>query len=229
MRRVITVDGPAGSGKTTLGLQIAERLRLPFVDTGLFYRAVAVAAARAGIDAADGRGLTELTRAIRIDVETDPALVAGGPLVSVDGARVSNDDLVDPTRLEALARVSATSGVRQALLAAQRALAVNGAVAAGRDCGTVVFPDAPLKIYLDAPELVRSGRRAAQLQAAGRAVDAGVLIDEVRVRDRRDRTRTQAPLQRAPDAYIIDTDELDVDEMVKRVLALCAERGLVAG
>jgi len=222
--RVVTVDGPAGSGKSTLGRRLASALALPFIDTGLFYRAVAAAAARRGVGAGDAAGLEALTRRLDIDVRTDPAKKA---TVRIDGESVAAAELHDPAQSALLTAVSGTPGVRRALLDKQRAPALHGAVAAGRDCGTVVFPLAPLKIYLEADEGLRTARRANQLQTRGAPVDVAVLDAEVRARDVSDASRPDGPLLRAPDSRIIDTGKVGIEEMVETALRWCRERGLV--
>ena len=222
--RVVTVDGPAGSGKSTLGRRLSAALGLPFIDTGLFYRALAAAAARRGLSAQDAPGLNALARAARIDVGTDPARPAE---VQVDGVLYSGEELHDPARAPMLKAVSGNAGVREALLGAQRAPAAAGAVAAGRDCGTVVFPGAVLKLFLVADEDVRTARRATQLETRGAAVDVAVLDEEVRARDASDTARPDGPLQPAVDSVVIDTGVVGIDEMVARALELCAERGLL--
>ncbi|MGH7687347.1 MAG: (d)CMP kinase [Candidatus Dormibacteria bacterium] len=222
--RVVTVDGPAGSGKSTLGRRLSSALGLPFIDTGLFYRAVAAAAARRGLSAADGAGLIALAREARIDVGIDPARPAE---VQVDGLLFSGAELHDPARGPMLKAVSGNAGVREALLVGQRAPAGHGAVAAGRDCGTIVFPGAALKLFLVADEDVRTARRATQLETRGAAVDVAVLDAEVRARDASDAARGDGPLQPATDSVVIDTGVVGIDEMVARALELCAERGLL--
>ena len=227
MDRIVTVDGPAGSGKTTLGSRLARELGLRFVDTGLFYRAVLIAALRARADSDSDERLAAIARATRIQVETDPDATAVAPLVLVDG-EPAGPELHDPRHAGLLARLSGVAGVRAALLPAQRSAADGGAVAAGRDCGTVVFPDAPVKIYLRASVAVREARRAAQLHAEGARVDAATLDSEVALRDRADTTRAAAPLQPAKDAHIIDNDNVNIDELVHEALVLCGAAGLVA-
>ena len=225
MTRVVTVDGPAGSGKSTLGRRLAVALELPFIDTGLLYRGLTVAAARAGIAASDDAALVRLAETTDLAVETDARRIGQVPRVRVGGVPV-DAELYDPGHAELLASISSLEVVRSALRPAQRALAAAGAVAAGRDCGTVVFPDAPLKVYLQASEEVRSRRRAAQLLAGGRAADRDTLAGEIVDRDRSDSTRTAGPLKPAADAVIIDTGALGIEAMVERVLELCEERGL---
>ena len=221
---VVTVDGPAGSGKSTLGRRLASDLALPFIDTGLFYRAVAAAAARRGVGANDAAELESLAGRLRIDVGTDPAAKA---FVRVDGEPIEAAELHDPAQSRLLTAVSGNPGVRRALLPKQRAPAAGGAVAAGRDCGTVVFPRAVLKIYLEADEEVRTARRASQLQTRGAPVDVAVLDAEVRARDVSDSTRPDGPLLRAPDSRVIDTGAVGIDEMVETALRWSRERGLV--
>lgn len=222
--RVVTVDGPAGSGKSTLGRRLAATLALPFIDTGLFYRAVAAAAARGGVGADNAAELESLACRLHIDVSTDPADAA---TVRVDGEAISAAELHDPAQSRLLTAVSGNPGVRRALLAAQRAPAAHGGVAAGRDCGTVVFPDALLKIYLEADEELRTARRAHQLRNRGTPVDVAVLDAEVRARDVSDSSRPDGPLLRAPDSRVIDTGSIGIDEMVATALRWCRERGLV--
>lgn len=221
--RVVTVDGPAGSGKSTLGRRLASLLGLPFLDTGLFYRAVTASAARAGLTAADVDRIAALAERVHIEVTTDPAVSA---TVRVDGIAVSAAELHDPAQSGLLAAVSRHPGVREALLPAQRALGAGGVVAAGRDCGTVVFPSAPLKIYLEADEGLRAARRASQLRRRGAAVDVALLDAEVRARDQSDASRADAPLARAPDSMVIDTGTTGIEEMVATAMRWCRERGL---
>jgi cytidylate kinase len=222
--RVVTVDGPAGSGKSTLGRRLAAALRLPFIDTGLFYRAVALAAARRGLSDDDAAALQTLAECMAIDVGTDPE---APPEVRIEGVSASNSELHDPGRSALLAAVSRNPGVRRALLAAQRAPAAGGAVAAGRDCGTVVFPSAVLKLYLQADEQLRTIRRANQLHTRGAPVDVAMLDAEVRARDVSDSSRRDGALHPALDSVVIDTGELGIDAMVAKALALCRERGLL--
>jgi cytidylate kinase len=222
-RRIVTVDGTAGSGKSTLGRALALELALPLIDTGLFYRGMMVAAVRAGIDGRDADALARLAQSTVIDVPTNPDSHDGG--VSVDGIPAGTI-LRDPQNAPLLAAISSNPAVRAAVLEPQRALAVDGAVAVGRDCGTVVFPDAPVKFYLEAPESVRRQRRRAQLRAGGSLADDSMLRAEVGDRDRADTDRAQSPLRPAPDAHIIDTAAMDVDAMVANALRICRDAGV---
>ena len=223
--RVVTVDGPAGSGKTTLGRRLAIALGLPLIDTGLFYRGVMVAAVAAGVAATDEAAMTRLATGTDIELNTDPRAGEDAWTLRVDGS-IADVVARDPAHATLLAELSRLSGVRAALLQRQRALAARGGVAVGRDCGTVVFPRARLKLFLEAPDAVRAGRRAAQLRRGGTAVDDVALRAEVSERDRLDTTREVAPLRAATDAHIIDTGVAGIEEMVAVALHLCRERGL---
>jgi cytidylate kinase len=225
-QRVVTVDGPAGSGKSTLGRRLASALLLPFVDTGLLYRGVTVAAVRAGIDAHDPDALVELAARTRIDIRTDPGRPPGPGEVVVDGEDAAAL-LRDPRYAALLSQVSAIPEVRSLLLAPQRELAAHGAVAVGRDCGTVVFPSAPVKFFLWATAETRMRRRALQLSGLAPDVQEESLRADVGGRDRVDSTRRAAPLRAADDAHIIDTGALDVDGMVEHALAMCEAAGLM--
>jgi CMP/dCMP kinase len=222
-RRIVTVDGPAGSGKSTLGRSLAVKLGLPLIDTGLFYRGMMVAAVRAGVEADDNEALARLAKTTVIAVDTDPRAHDGA--VSVDGV-AAGAPLRDPRHAALLARVSSTPAVRAAVLEPQRELADEGAVAVGRDCGTVVFPEAAVKFYVDAPQTVRAQRRLAQLRTRGAAADESVLQAEVGDRDRSDTDRSASPLRAAPDAHPIDTQAMDVDAMIAFALAVCRDAGL---
>jgi cytidylate kinase len=222
-QRVVTVDGPAGSGKSTLGRALAVELGLPLIDTGLFYRGIMVAAVRAGVDVGDPAALATLARSTVVDVDTDPR--SGGDTVVVDG--VADDVMLrDPRNARLLAAISSTPAVRAAVLEPQRALAAGGAVAVGRDCGTVVFPDAAVKFYLKAPQSVREQRRLAQLRARGAPADDSILRAEVGDRDRADTDRVESPLRPADDAHVIDTAAMDVRGMIAHALELCHEAGV---
>src|SRR5215469_4646718 len=172
---VITVDGTSGSGKTTLGRRLAAVFTLPFVDTGPIYRGVMVAAVRAGVGAGDRAGLIRLAETSTIVINTDP--YAASWEVKVDGEDGS-PLLRDPAYTELLSTIAQIPEVRTALLPLQRRAASRGAVAIGRDCGTVVFPTADVKFYLEAAADVRVQRRDAQLRAAGRVVDFDTVIND---------------------------------------------------
>ena len=217
---VITIDGPAGSGKTTLGRRLATTLGLPLVDTGLFYRGVMVAAARAGIGPDDREALIDCARQTVVIIDTDPSHDDADRAASVDGIE-AGPALRDPANAPLLASMSSIPEVRALLLDAQRGLAHAGAVAVGRDCGTVVFPEAQLKLYLDASESLRSQRRASQLNGDADA-DSALMRGEVGARDRLDASRSAAPMRPAPDAHVLDTGELGIDEAAQTALELWA-------
>jgi cytidylate kinase len=216
---IVTIDGPAGSGKTTLGRHLATTLQLPLVDTGLFYRGVTVAAARAGIDPHDRDALIDCARRTVVVIDTDPTHDDADSAATIDGVE-AGPALRDPANAPLLASMSSIPEVRSALLNAQRLLATGGAVAVGRDCGTVVFPQAQLKLYLKASESVRAQRRASQLRGNGADVDSALMLGEVGARDRVDASRAAAPMRPAPDAHVLDTGVLGVDEVVQKALEL---------
>jgi cytidylate kinase len=218
---VITIDGPAGSGKTTLGRRLATTLGLPLVDTGLFYRGVMVAAARSGIAPDDRDALIDCAKRTVVVIDTDPAHDDADRAAIVNGVE-AGPALRDPVNAPLLASMSSIPEVRAVLLDAQRRLARDGAVAVGRDCGTVVFPAAQLKLYLDASESVRAERRASQLRGSGADADSALMRGEVGARDRVDASRTAAPMRPAPDAYVLDTGKLGIDEVVRTALQLWA-------
>ncbi len=225
MSLLITVDGPAGSGKSTLGRRLAVALCLPLVDTGLFYRGLTVAAVRAGLDATDPAAAERLAASARIELNTDPSGGSGAWLVRVDGEDAT-EAARDPRHASLLTALSGMGGVRRALLAPQREAASAGAVAVGRDCGTVVFPGAEVKLYLDAAPEVRASRREVQLRRMGTAVDAAQLRSEVAERDARDSGRAVAPLRRADGAHVIDTGAHGIDEVAELALELCRRAGV---
>jgi cytidylate kinase len=225
---VVTVDGPAGSGKSTLGHRLAQALELPLIDTGLLYRGVTVAAVRSGMDASDADDAAALAARTRIEVNTDPAPPPDAWLVRVDG-RDATAEARDPHNATLLAELSRLPQVRAVLLQRQRDMAAHGAVAVGRDCGTVVFPRAPVKFFLQASSEVRADRRAAQLRTAGTVVDAAALQAEIAGRDALDTQRAVSPLRPADDAHIIDTGSLGIEEMVSVALRVCRQAGVGVG
>jgi cytidylate kinase len=223
--RIVTVDGPAGGGKSTLGRALAIDLGLPLIDTGLFYRGIMVAAVRAGVDAEEEEELARLAQRTVVTIDTDPR--SSGDGVVVDG--VADTVLFrDPRHAGLLAATSSTPAVRAAVLQPQRALAADGAVAVGRDCGTVVFPKAAVKFYLDAPQSLREERRLAQLRERGAPDDDSLLRAEVGDRDRADTRRASSPLIPAPDAHLVDTAVMDVPTMIAHALEVCRAAGLDA-
>jgi CMP/dCMP kinase len=210
---VIAIDGPAGSGKSTVARGVAAALGWTYLDSGAMYRSVALAATRAGIDPDDAERLGELARGLEIR--------ADGGHAELDGADVSAD-IRTPEISEAASRVAAHPQVREAMVALQRELVGAGRyVAEGRDIGTVVSPDAPLKVFLTASDEERVRRRAAQ-----RGEDAVSVARAIATRDARDQGRDHSPLHAAADAVEIDTTDMVVDEVIARVVELARERGL---
>jgi cytidylate kinase len=210
---VIAIDGPAGAGKSTVARGIADALGFTYLDSGAMYRSVALAALRAGVDLDDGDALAELARGLDIQLPNAH--------VSLDGEDVSGAIRM-PEVSEAASRVSVHPGVRQAMVSRQRALIDSGRyVAEGRDIGTVVSPDAPLKVYLTASPEERARRRAVESGANAKEVLAAQIE-----RDARDQERALGKLRQADDAIILDTTGLDVDQVVAQVVAWARERGL---
>ncbi|HSO93328.1 MAG TPA: (d)CMP kinase [Candidatus Dormibacteraeota bacterium] len=216
---IIAIDGPAGSGKTTVGRLVAEQLHLRLVDTGLYYRAVTVEARRRGIAAVDVSALAGLLSEIRIELNTEPG--SGQAQVRVDGRDVS-DQAVDPAIAGQLARISQIPEVRRLLIQPQRESAGSEAVVLGRDIGTVIFPQADVKFFFTAPAAERAARRRRELdRSRGSATPDDVLEQEIDARDRADSERETAPLRAAPDAIIVATEGKSVrqvfDEVMRRL------------
>lgn len=213
---VIAMDGPAGTGKSTVARGLASRLGVRYLDTGAMYRAATVAVLRAGVDPADPRQVAEVVRSARIQVGTDPA----SPAVCLDGEPVDRQiRAADVTG--AVSAVSAVAEVRAVLVAAQRALIDEGAIVVeGRDIGSVVWPQARPKVYLTASPQVRAQRRAAEL---GAAADVRAIAADIERRDRLDSTRSDSPLAQAPDAVVVDTTELDIDEVIQRLVDMAID------
>jgi cytidylate kinase len=206
---IIAIDGGVATGKSAVGKRVAERLRLPFIDSGLMYRAVTRLAAERGIDPGDTQAVASLAHSVNLKVD--------GERVWADGVELT-DGIYDADFADALPRVSANPGVREALVAQQRKLGQDGVVMAGRDIGTVVFPDAVHKFFLTASLDEKVRRREAQFERRGQRVDPEVMRKEVETRDRVDTERAVAPLRPAPDAVVINTDNLNVDEVVDLIV-----------
>lgn len=212
----IAIDGPSGAGKSTVAQRAAERLGYLYVDSGAMYRAVALCAEEQRIAPGDVSHLVEMTRALRIDFENIP----GSVRVSVDGRDVS-EPIRAPRISQAASVVATLPEVRRLLVAQQQRIGqAGGVVMEGRDIGTVVFPDAELKLYLDASPQVRGQRRFEQQQALGIPTSLEETRAEIRQRDLRDLQRQASPLRRAPDAVYLDTTALTADEVVEVVVRL---------
>ncbi len=217
----IAIDGPAASGKSTLGLRLAQELGYLFFDTGVMYRAVTWLMLQRGIDVDDEAAVTALAEQVPIDIR--PASQADGRLCDVI---VEGQDITWETRrpeVEAnVSQVSAYAGVRRALTLQQRRIGLRGQVVmVGRDIGTVVLPEADLKIYLDASAEERARRRYLEILARGGQANYDEILAKVLARDQIDSTRAIAPLRPAEDAIIINSDGLDADQVYEKVRALC--------
>jgi cytidylate kinase len=226
---VVAMDGPSGTGKSTVSRRLAAACDAAYLDTGAMYRALTLAVLRAGLDGSEPDAEKVAVAAVGdLESVTDPAipaiLLAGEDVeAEIRGAAVTG----------AVSAVSAVPTVRSALVERQRALidkavaARGGIVVEGRDIGSVVVPDAPLKVYLTASEEIRAARREAQDRKAGRVADHRAVLADVRRRDRLDSTRKTSPLHAAPDALVLDTDELSVDDVLTELLRLVEVRGMV--
>jgi cytidylate kinase len=214
---IIAIDGPAASGKSTLGRRLAEALGYLFFDTGVMYRAVTWLALQRDVDMRDEKGLTSLAESAQIDIA--PPSRSDGRVCDV---LVGGKDITWEIRLPdvdaKVSVVSAYPGVRQALSEQQRRIGRRGRVVmVGRDIGTVVLPDADLKVYLDATAEERARRRFDEICARGGQADYAEILAQVLERDRIDSTRAVAPLRPAPDAVILDSDKMDADQVFTRV------------
>jgi len=212
---IIAIDGGVASGKSAVGKRVAEALGLPFVDSGLMYRAITRIAAERGLDPHDGPAIARLAESTEVKID--------GERVWANRVELTGG-IYDSDYADALPLISAIPGVRQALVAQQRSMGGDGGVVmAGRDIGTVVFPDADHKFFLVANLDEKVRRRAAQFERRGERVDEEAMRREVEERDRVDTERAIAPLRPAPDAAVIDTDRLDVDQVVDLILKHIAE------
>jgi CMP/dCMP kinase len=214
---VVAIDGPVGSGKSTVARHAAARLGFVYLDTGAMYRAVGLLAGEAGVGLGDEAAVVGVARAARLRFDGDGRLWAGERDVS---------EAIRTLEMGAAAsRVSALPGVRELLVAEQRRLAGSAdIVMEGRDIGTNVFPDAAVKIYLTARPEVRAGRRAAELREKGDEVDDAQVLAALLERDRRDSTRSVAPLRKADDAVELDTSDLTLDEVIDAVVDIVRGR-----
>jgi CMP/dCMP kinase len=231
---VVAMDGPSGTGKSTVSRRLAAACGAAYLDTGAMYRALTLAVLRAGIEGTDPKAEDVALAAVAgLRSVTDPA----APGILLDDEDVEGE-IRGPEVTAAVSAVSAVPAVRAALVERQRELidaalaggpeGSGGIVVEGRDIGSVVCPDAPLKVYLTASDEVRAARRGAQDRKAGRAGDLTAVLADVRRRDRLDSTRKTSPLHAAPDALVVDTDHLSVDDVLAELLRLVHERGLVS-
>lgn len=220
---VVAIDGPAGAGKSTVARAVAERLGFAYVDTGAMYRAVALKCLRQGVPLEDADRATRVAQGARIEFAPGRD---GAQRVLLDGEDVTRA-IREHEVSDAASVVSAHASVRRLMVERQRELGrAGGVVMEGRDIQTNVFPDAEVKIYLSASTEERARRRAQDLQDSGLAVPPmAELLRSIEERDRRDSTRATAPLAPAPDAIVIDTDGMTVDEVVDAIVRLVGERG----
>jgi len=218
--QMITIDGPAASGKTTLGRRLAEALGYLFFDTGVMYRAVTWAALQRGVPVNDEAAVTALAEKAQIDIHPPSQEDGRGYDVLLDGEDVTWD--IRRPQVDAnVSPVSVFPGVRRALTIQQRRIGLRGRVVmVGRDIGTVVLPEADLKIYLDASAEERARRRYNERIARGEYADLEAILAVVRERDRIDSTRAVAPLRPAEEAVIIDSDNLNADQVLEKVKSL---------
>jgi cytidylate kinase len=216
---IVAIDGPAGSGKTTVGRLVADALGFALVDTGLFYRAVTVEARRRGIGMDDVAALTQMLDGLHIEIDTSPSSDRTGPLLAIDGRDVSLE-AQDPVIAADLSRIAQISEIRRALVEPQRRAARGDAVVLGRDIGTVIFPEANIKFFFTAPAAERVARRRRELdRARGSATPDAVLEQEIDARDRADQERQIAPLRPATDAIIVATEGKSVGQVFDEVMA----------
>jgi cytidylate kinase len=218
---IIAIDGPVGSGKSTLARRVAEMLGYVYIDTGAMYRAVALKGLRRGmaIDAGNAGALEAVARDTRIDLRARD----GKQQVFLDGEDVT-DAIRTPDVAQAASKIAVIPGVRHVLVAEQRrAGRQGGVVMEGRDIGSVVFPDAELKIFLTASPEVRAERRWREHQQKGDAIDLARTLEEIRERDRRDQERASSPLVRAADAVVVDSTAMEPEEVARLVVLLARE------
>jgi len=215
----VAIDGPAASGKSTTARLVAERLGFLYLDTGAMYRALTWKALETGVDPDDGEGLERMVERTRLEIVPG----AGGGRIRVDGVDVT-ESIREPRISRQVSAVSRVPAVRRAMVRLQREIAASGGVVVeGRDIGTVVFPAAEVKIYLDASLEERARRRRRELRERGVEVTQEALVEEIRVRDELDSGREHSPLRRAEDARLLDTTGLTIPQQVDEVVRMVRE------
>jgi cytidylate kinase len=213
---VVAIDGPAGAGKSTIAKRLAARLGFTYIDSGAMYRAVALWALRQKVDPGDRHRMEQL--AIAAEIELSPGRI-----------RLNGEDVTEAIRTpevtNAASKVAVIPGVRRAMVAKQRAMGERSSVVMeGRDIGTVVFPNAEVKVFLDADPRERVRRRLEEVRATGEEISGSVLAAQIKERDQRDRTRADAPLAQAPDAAYLDSTGLTVEEVEEAILKIVRSR-----
>jgi CMP/dCMP kinase len=217
---IIAIDGPVGSGKSTLARRVAELMGYIYIDTGAMYRALALKAVHAGLSFDRDSHLETLARGTRIDLKA----LDGTQQVFLDGEDVTTA-IRTPEVSQAASKIAVVSGVRRVLVAEQRRAGQQGGVVMeGRDIGSVVFPDADLKIFLTASPEVRAERRYREHRQKDDSIDLARTLVEIHERDRRDRERTTSPLVRAPDAVVVDSTAMEAEEVARLVVMLANGR-----
>lgn len=215
---MVAIDGPAGAGKSTVARRLAETLGILYIDSGAMYRAIGLWALRTGAGLDDAQRLEQLARQARIELEP------GGARVTLNGEDVTQA-IRTPEVSQAASKVSTFGGVRKAMVEEQRRMGARASVVMeGRDIGTVVFPEADIKVFLDADRGVRAQRRVLEAAQRGESIGAEEVTRQIAERDARDRTRSEAPLMQAPDAAYLDTTGLSIDQVVDAILKLIRER-----
>jgi CMP/dCMP kinase len=215
-RVVVAIDGPAGAGKSTIARRLAQRLGFTYIDTGAMYRAVALWGLRQGVDPADMHRMEQL--ALAAEIELSPGRI------SLNGEDVT-EAIRTPEVSSAASRIAIIPAVRRAMVAKQREIGDRTSVVMeGRDIGTVVFPDAAVKIFLDADPRERVRRRLADERARGGPVSEGQVAAQMKERDQRDSTRRDAPLSQAPDAVYIDSTAMPIEDVEEAILKIVRSR-----
>jgi len=213
---IIAIDGPAASGKGTIARQVAAALGFHYLDSGAVYRLAALAALRSGLSLDDGPALARLAQGVHLEFLPDGRVLLDG----TDATEAIREEAVG----QAASRVAVHAPLRDSLLQLQRRTCrTPGLVAEGRDMGTVVFPQARLKVFLTASAAARASRRHEQLRAQGQHPDLDTLVEDLRLRDERDAHRPVAPLRPAPGAWVLDSTDLSVSEVVAQVLRRWAQ------
>jgi cytidylate kinase len=217
---IIAIDGPVGSGKSTLARRVAALMGYIYIDTGAMYRAVAIKALRRGVSLDAGNELDALASDTRIDL----GQLNGTQQVFLDGEDVTNA-IRSPEVSQAASKVAVVAGVRRVLVAEQRRAGEQGGVVMeGRDIGSVVFPDAQLKIFLTASPEIRAERRWREHEQKGDAIDLARTLEEIHERDGRDRERSTSPLVRAPNAVVVDSTAMEPEEVARLVVMLANDQ-----